>query len=113
MSGLWPAVLRAACSASAFSRSFSSWLLCTFMFSPSLPSYRSHSSPYRLCNHATFCLRRYTSAVVDQQTSVACSSSVECTEHFHVQGVDINLGPLRCIKRLTFCMAAEAAVWRM
>ena len=44
VSGLWPAVLRAACSASALSRSFSSWLLCTFMFSPSLPSCRGHST---------------------------------------------------------------------
>ena len=44
VSGLWPAVLRAACSASAFSQSFSSWLLCTFMFSPSLPSCRGHST---------------------------------------------------------------------
>ena len=116
VSGLWPAVLRAACSARAFSRSFSSWLLCTFMFSPSLPSCRGRSTSQHVIAPVIMTLafsRGSTSAIVNQQTCVVCSLHVGRMEQSHFQSTDVNLRPLTRVSRLTLCMAAEAAVWRM
>ena len=51
--------------------------------------------------------------MINQQTSAACFCYVECIKCFNAQSADIYLGTLKCVSRLTFCMAAEAAVWRM
>ena len=51
--------------------------------------------------------------MVNQQTSVACFFYVACLKHFDAQSANINLGTLKYVSSLTFCMAAEAAVWRM